>query len=112
MTTFEWFSIIQSVVMTGALVLIWLLRRSFQSGSWSTDLVARLAVLERSHDAHTERLNHTGAKLSDLASTVQGLPERLREHFLPLDRANDWNAESRTDRVRIWQAIDQLRTKP
>ena len=112
MVGFEWISLLQSVVTAVALILIWLLRRAFQGGAWTTDLMGRMLIIERTQEAQKERLDHAGAKLSDLASHVQGLPERLREQFLSLDRANDIIAESRADRVRIWQAIDQLRTKP
>lgn len=79
MTGFQWFTLIQTVVMTLAAAGVALLYRGFQTGKWVQNQESRSKEI----DQITTRLDRAGQKISDLATDVQGLPERMHRDFIP-----------------------------
>ena len=106
MTAFQWFQVLQSLVMLIGTVLIFLWGRT--QAQQQALFESRYLGLTREVQALVTRLDHAGQKQSDLVNTVNGLPERMRAVFLPLDRADDMNAESKQDRQRLWDAVNRL----
>ena len=97
MTLFEVFVIVQAIVMAIVASIVATLKWGMSGGT----VLARLTTLE-------ERMDTAGRELSDLTTDVQGLPERMRGTFMPLDRAADFVRESKDDRLRLQSQIDFL----
>jgi hypothetical protein len=87
-------SILQTVVMVGASVLLWSLRQAFRAGSYSTNLEYELQALKRRMDA-------AGEKMSAFATHVQGATERYRSLFATLDQMRELKDEVRELRERL-----------
>ena len=74
-----------------------------------SEALARFAALEHTV-ADVRRLIEDGNERSSrLASTVNGLPDKLASRYVEIGRAEALWAQSKTDRERLWTAIDDLR---
>lgn len=119
MTAFQWFTIVQTVLMATAAALVAVIYRGFHTGRWiqkredADDMIdARLTVIERRLDSGSERM-------SKLASDLNALPDRLRGIFLSIDvfhevekRNTEARSANREDIERIWQVIRGLQGGP
>ena len=115
MTIFELFTIIQSVVMAGATVLVAMLGRDRREMQAKIDAINEnlknampLDLAKQRLDEITKQLDRAGARYSSLASTVNGLPERMRAQFVSVERIEDLLRESREDRTRLWEALRKV----
>lgn len=104
MSTYQWITLAQFVLMTAASIIVWVLGRERKD-------------LDRQIREIHERLDNAGGKCSDLASTVQGvlldvaqMPGELSKIFVVKDRFEDANNESRRDREGIWRELGVLRS--
>ena len=109
----EWaFSIAKSVAMGVAFWVLWSIRGAFLAG-WNvqrfiSDEKAARAVQDKRIDEIEKRLDRGGKLTSDLASDVQGLPEAMRAEFLTRRESDLIIVESRADRARLSNEIDNL----
>lgn len=104
MTTYEWFQVIQTIIMAVAAMLVFSVRHSWKHGGSQEAILSRLKNVE-------ETIRHAGDKMSDLTTQVQGMPERLRHEFMPRDELTYRLDDSSTDRQRLWYAITELRER-
>lgn len=106
----DWFQTSQTIVMALASLFVWVVLRGFQLGKWSTtvDRSADFDALRESIRAIHRRLDDAGEKASDLASAVQGMPERIRRDFITRDEFTIMTENGREDRMRLWQEIARL----
>ena len=79
MTAYEWFQIAQTIIMAVAALLVLSVKVGLKGGS--------IEVILQRLDQLDGLMNRAGEKMSDLADTVQGLPDRLRKDFLPREEA-------------------------
>lgn len=115
MSPAEWFSVVQSIVLAGAALFVWLWGRDRKDVQEKIDAM-KLDVAQCIPRSEVElqlrslqkQLDQAGEKTSHLASTVNGLPERLRTMFFPMDRADDHIRESREDRQRLWSEFRRV----
>jgi hypothetical protein len=82
----EWLGVGQFFLTAFVALLVWVWGRYRDL----TLIIRRLDEIER-------RLDHAGRKTSDLASTMQGFPDR-------------WRHDLQFETGRIWTAVDQLRS--
>ena len=107
------FTIVQTVVMMLAAAGVALLHNGFRSGKW-----ARAVGEERDKelDQIHRRLDRAGEKVSDLATTVQSLPDRIVrecitrevyniERAIDKERYHEIRTEFRAEDTKIWNEI-------
>ncbi len=116
MTAFQWFTIVQTLVMALAAAGLAILIRGFRSGQW-----ARSVGEERDKEvaAILQRIDQAGKKISDLASEVQAFPSRMHKEFVPrevfelekiysVERREAIREEFRRDTQQLWEALHQF----
>ena len=85
----QWLPLVNFVLTLVVGVLLFTMRGGFRAGQWSAQLELKLSTLatemERRFIAIETRMSRAGSDASDLATDVQGLPERLRAFFVPID---------------------------
>lgn len=108
MTTYEWFTSGQAVLMTLASLLVFIAYRAFKGGQWIAGVAARMEAIETRVDSVDRRMDRAGKQMSDFASNLQGLPERLRKDFVTRERLEDLLTESRNDRAALWTHVQKL----
>ena len=101
MDTFQLITLVQAVIMALCTLGAWSIMRAFRSGQWAVGLENRLTAVEK-------RMDKAGEKISDLATFVQGVPELMRKEFLLKERADELLIDSREDRRKLWEAIQDL----
>lgn len=77
MTAVQWFTVIQSVVMSLATLIAVLIYRGFQTGRWTEQIDKSREISDLN-----QRMDRAGKAMSDLASDVQALDHRFREIFV------------------------------
>lgn len=104
MTTYEWFTTLQTILMALGMGLLWTLRGAFEGGS----IFRRLDLLEK-------RMDRAGQLSSDLGDEVQKLPDLWRSDCVTrrefdLIRANMDHQLHRheEDHKALWTAVNQL----
>jgi len=75
MTPFEWFQIVNVLVVVIAAAFAWSIRAGIKSGRWLSAGDAQTAQI----CTLKERMDKAGEKVSDLATHVQTLPDKWRE---------------------------------
>lgn len=105
MTGLEAFTLAADVAMAASAAGVGLLYRGFHTGKW-----VRRVGEERDHEIATIKalLERAGRQSSDLASEVQGLPERMREVFVPREI---FEVEKAVNRERIEGVRDEMRSE-
>lgn len=117
MTGYQWFTIVQTVVMGLAAAGVALLYRGFQTGKWVQDQESRKQEIEQIH----RRLDRAGEKMSEIATDVQKFPDNMREEFLSKEvfkiheaiakeRLTEIREEYRQEDTKIWEALRQLKS--
>lgn len=105
-------SIIKNVAMGAAVWLLWSLRGAFVAGWNVQKFIRQFEEHKRQSDEEIDglklRMDRAGVAMSDLATDVQGLPERLRVEFLPRRESELIQKESEVDRERLWQEVRDL----
>lgn len=103
MSTYEIVTLVQTVLMAMAAIVVWILGRERKN------IDEKLAEL-------TKRLDNAGQKSSDLTDDVQALvlnvtriPEDLDRRYLSKERADDLFAGLRREVASIWREIAALR---
>lgn len=106
----DWLDLAKFAVATAAAVLLWSLRQGFAGGS----LMNRFERLEKDvTDLRTEtrqRFDRAGEEMSNLATDVQGMPDRIRGELLTELRreAALLRADSARDRDELHRQIQHL----
>lgn len=104
----QWITVAEWVIRVGVGVLMFTVLRGFQSGRWVQARDDKLTDLERSIGALTVRLDKGGKEMSDLASEVQGMPERLRTIFVPRELYGASEAVNGQEHHRMLAEIEKL----
>lgn len=123
MTVYEWFAAIEAVVVAVGTYHVFIMRRAWKSGAWVAQIdnnyaglradLARLQTDLKDYATEvTDRFDDAGERTSALATTVQGIEERLRQVFLRKDRFEDFLRDSREYRDVIRQQIHDLQQRP
>lgn len=108
MNAFQWFSLIQTVLMGVAAVIVALLYRGFYTGRWVQKNEDQVGMFETRLAAIERRLDNGGAKMSDLASEINGLPERLRLMFVPVELFHHVDERNKEDRSAMRAEIEKM----
>lgn len=130
MTAFQWFQLIQTVLMAVAAIIVGMLLRGFSAGKWiqkSEDkhetVMSKIRDIEERADKESTILKEwrdkVGREMSVFSTKVQAIPETLRIIFLPrevfdvVDRQNSEDREKLHEEVeKLWQAVRQIQQGP
>lgn len=102
------FQIATFVMMTTAAFLVWTVRSAFKGGQIASTVQRDIEELRGKCEDLNKRMDRAGHEMSNLASEVQGLPDRMRRECISMELATQMFAESARDRDRIWQEIAKL----
>ena len=116
MTGYQWFTLIQAVVMGLAAAGVALIYRGFQTGKWVQDQESRKQEIELIH----RRLDKAGLKMSDLANEIQKFPDEMRDEFVSKEvfeihqavakeRIGELRVEFRKEDTLIWEEVRRLK---
>jgi hypothetical protein len=104
MTTYQWLTLAQFILMAAASIIVWVLGRERKE-------------LDRQIEEVNKRLDAAGSESSDLASAVQGIlidvaqmPAELAKTFVTKERFEDSMIEGRRDREGLWREVGVLRS--
>lgn len=94
MTAFEWFSVSQTVALTGVTVVLWTVRKSMAKAVADEVLKKRVEVLE------LDILRFRSWRHDIITPWQQGLTVKLEEHFVTrreYDLSVQWSRNRRSD---------------
>ena len=106
----------QAVWMVSWIIGRWTQRQEISN----VELGKRITVLESRPDATLMdrdiktahlRMDQAGRQMSDLATDIQGIDQRMRMIFVSKELAEEWLRESREDRRQLWESIETLRRR-
>ena len=127
----EWvLNVAKAVAMFAAFAIVWSLRNAFIAG-WNvhkfindylqykkdndkevaqlrTDFKEDVANLKELIKKNEQRLDRAGEEMSNIASDVQGMPERLRSDFVPRREVELQFAENKVDRELLRQEVNNI----
>lgn len=113
MTASEVVAAVQAVTVIVTAYHVWLVRSAYKSGAWVAEIDQRYTRIVTRVEQVESRLDRGGEKMSELASDVQGLESRLhdelRVHYVPIERFNDFLADSREFRAATRRELADLR---
>lgn len=116
MSGYQWFTLVQTVVMFLAATGVALLYRGFQTGKWVQNVESQQDKLDAIH----RRLDKAGEKMSDLSNEIQKLPTTMRDEFLSREvfeihqavareQRTELRAEFRKEDTLIWDELRRLK---